>query len=69
LTMGFPQQHMVISVFRDSGCPRYAANAAAGVGPGSHGSVSSGASPTVLSDPQRPHRRRAEDETILQFSQ
>ena len=48
---------------------RYAANASAETGPGSHGSGIKGASRTILPDPQRPHRCRAEDETILQFSQ
>ena len=48
---------------------RYAAMARAGIGPGFHGSGIKGAIRTSLSDPQRPHRCRAEDETILQFSQ
>jgi len=48
---------------------RYAAMARAGIGPGFHGSGIKGAIRTILSDPQRPHRCRVEDETILQFSQ
>jgi hypothetical protein len=48
---------------------RYAAMARASIGPGSHGSGIKGAIRTILSDPQRPHRCRAEDETIVQFSQ
>ena len=48
---------------------RYAAMASAGIGPGSHGSGIKGASRTILSDPQRPHRWLADDETVLQFSQ
>ena len=47
----------------------YAADASAGTGPGSHGSGIKGANRTILSEPQRPHRCRAEEETILQFSQ
>jgi hypothetical protein len=48
---------------------RYAVMARAGTGPGFHGSGIKGAIRTILSDPQRPHRCRAEDETIVQFSQ
>jgi hypothetical protein len=48
---------------------RYAVKASAGAGPGSHGSGMRGAIRTILSDPQRPHRCLAEDETISQFSQ
>ena len=48
---------------------RYAVMARAGTGPGSHGSGIKGAIRTILSDPQRPHRSQAEEETILQFSQ
>ncbi len=48
---------------------RYAAKVRVGAGPGSHGSGIKGAIRTILSDPQRPHRCRAEDETIVQFSQ
>jgi hypothetical protein len=46
------------------------ANEAAGGGdPGSGGHEKRIASPTILSDPQTPHRCRAEEEIILQFSQ
>jgi hypothetical protein len=48
---------------------RYAAKAGAGAGPGSHGSGIRGANRTVCSDPHIPHRCRAEEETIAQFSQ
>ena len=48
---------------------RYAAMARDGIGPGSHGSGIKGAIRKILSDPQRPHRCRAEEETIVQFSQ
>ena len=48
---------------------RYAAEARAGIGPGSHGSGIRGANRAIRSDPQRPHRSRPEDEIIVQFSQ
>ena len=47
----------------------YAAEARAGIGPGSHGSGIRGANRTICSDPHNPQRCRAEDETISQFSQ
>lgn len=43
-------------------------NAAGGV-PGSKGPENRGASSTIRSDPQRPHRCRVEVETVSQFSQ
>jgi hypothetical protein len=47
----------------------YATSASAGTGPGFHGSGSRGPNRTICSDPHNPQRCRAEDETILQFSQ
>src|SRR6185312_14637658 len=47
----------------------HAANAAAGGGPGSHGCVTSGSSSMICSEPQTPHRRVFELETVSQFLQ
>jgi len=47
----------------------YAANAAAGAGPGSHGDVTRGASSMICSEPQTPHRFLSEEEMVSQFSQ
>ncbi len=47
----------------------YAANAAAGAGPGSHGDVTRGASRVICSEPQTPQHFLAEEEMVSQFSQ
>src|SRR5665213_2831693 len=46
-----------------------AAKAAKGIGSGSIGPLNRGANSTIFSDPQRPHRRCVEVETVSQLSQ
>jgi hypothetical protein len=47
----------------------YAANAAAGAGPGSQGPATSGANSMIWSEPHTPQRRWADVETVSQLRQ